>query len=108
MQNAHPDQVSHGKDVAYPLSEFHKFPWWALDGKTCGVGRGGITGGIDFNESVGNGPRYRPHISFVFKDITQETWEIPQPLADMLERHFQNGREDLKRDLRSLIKYEHE
>lgn len=85
-----------GGDKAHPLSEFGNFPWHLVKPDECGVGRGGIIAGMDFN------PR-QPHIDFVYEDICVDAWAIPDQLAQMLDQHRRWGRSDLATDLRQLL-----
>jgi hypothetical protein len=88
-----------GQDKAHSLAEFPNFPWEDVDPKTCGVSRGGITAGLDFNP-------YRPHICFVGNDGFVDDWEIPQELADMLRQHREWGQRDKVIEIRSVLSLE--
>jgi hypothetical protein len=85
-----------GQDKAHPLEEFPNFPWHLIKPKECGVSRGGITAGMDFN------PR-KPHIDFIYEDICADAWAIPDELAAMLEQQREWGRQEHAMEMRSLL-----
>jgi hypothetical protein len=84
-----------GRDIAHTVSEFGIFPWEKLK-PDCGVSRGGITGGMDFNPN-------KPHFTFVYEDLCAEVWAIPEELADLIDTYRRWGRRDMARGIRRLL-----
>ena len=101
MQNAPEGIEAPQEDIGHTLEDFADFPWDWIDPKTCGVGYGGITGGVDYNPM-------RPHITFVFSNITAISWEIPLQLAEMLDQHREWGRREMPGEVRKLVQQAHD
>lgn len=96
------ERTSAKGDVFHMSEEFGEFPWHLLNERNAGFGRGGLhydsrsQMSFQLQDST-------PFWKIVNADMSQEVWEIPPPLWDELQRWYQRGQQDMRREFRSLI-----